>query len=254
MDAPHEEILTHLSDFLDGHLTAHERDRVVAHLATCSPCATVARELEEVREAARALGSAGPPRDLWPSIRSRLGEAEVVPLPLEGVDGVGGAGSTARASRSNRRSFRFTVPQLAAAGLALMLGTGAVGWGIGTTMRGPADAPETAAAPAAAGATEAGSVLPGARAASEDGSVPSPDDSELATLEAILDAGRDRLQPRTLRLLEKNLAVIERAIAESRAALEIDPGNAYVEQHLRNAMERRREYLREAAALVEEAD
>jgi hypothetical protein len=76
----------------------------------------------------------------------------------------------------------------------------------------------------------------------------------LEELEAALLEGRGTLDPNTLRLLEKNLAVIERAIAESRAALEVDPGNDYLERHLRNALESKRTYLEEAVRLVTWSD
>src|SRR5439155_24062886 len=45
-------------------------------------------------------------------------------------------------------------------------------------------------------------------------------------LSRIFAAERDRLRPETVALLERNLAIIDAAIAESRAALARDPANA----------------------------
>ena len=44
--------------------------------------------------------------------------------------------------------------------------------------------------------------------------------------------------------VRKNLAVIDRAIAEARMALRSDPGNAYLNLHLANTMRRKVELLR----------
>jgi anti-sigma factor RsiW len=230
-ETSHEACVARLSDYLDGHLGADERAEVERHLGACSACATVAGELEAVRARARTLGPIAPPRDLWPAIRARLGDAEVVPL------------TRIPEPRRARRIFRFTGPQLAAAGLALALATGAGGWSLRSLGAGEGALPAEAGAGGAAVGADVGaqSVATGSE----------PLAAELRELERTLDRARDRLDPNTLRILEKNLAVIERAIEESVAALEVDPGNAYVEGHLRASLERKRTYLREAARLAE---
>ncbi len=66
-------------------------------------------------------------------------------------------------------------------------------------------------------------------------------------LSRILAAERQRLRPETVALLERNLAVIDAAIAESRAALARDPANAEL-HHLFSAAARQKvELLRWAA-------
>ena len=56
------------------------------------------------------------------------------------------------------------------------------------------------------------------------------------------------------RVLERNLAVIEQAIEDSRLALEQDPGNEFLAAHLERVYERKVEYLREAARVAEWSD
>jgi hypothetical protein len=73
---------------------------------------------------------------------------------------------------------------------------------------------------------------------------------ELQRLELALERGRTRLDPNTVRVLEKNLAVIDRAIRESQEALSLDPGNAYLEEHLERAYRGKVDYLREATAML----
>ena len=64
------------------------------------------------------------------------------------------------------------------------------------------------------------------------------------------DQGRDRLDPRTYEVLERNLRTIDRAIDEARRALEADPGNVYLNNHLAGARQRKLALLRRATALV----
>jgi hypothetical protein len=74
---------------------------------------------------------------------------------------------------------------------------------------------------------------------------------ELATLQQVIDSARTRLDPNTLRVLERNLSVIEHAIADSRQALALDPGNEYLTHHLERVYERKLEYLRDAARVID---
>ena len=69
-------------------------------------------------------------------------------------------------------------------------------------------------------------------------------------LSLILAAQRGRLRPETVALVERNLAVIDAAIAESRAALARDPANADL-QHLWAATARQKvELLRWATRIA----
>ena len=69
-------------------------------------------------------------------------------------------------------------------------------------------------------------------------------------LSLILAAQRGRLRPETVALVERNLAVIDAAIAESRAALARDPANAEL-QHLWAAAARQKvELLRWATRVA----
>ena len=66
----------------------------------------------------------------------------------------------------------------------------------------------------------------------------------------ILAAERERLQPETVALLERNLAVIDTAIAESRAALARDPANAELRRFFAVASRQKVELLRWAARVA----
>jgi anti-sigma-K factor RskA len=66
----------------------------------------------------------------------------------------------------------------------------------------------------------------------------------------VLAAERERLRPETVALLERNLAVIDAAIAESRAALARDPANPELRRFFAAASRQKVELLRWAARVA----
>jgi hypothetical protein len=56
-----------------------------------------------------------------------------------------------------------------------------------------------------------------------------------------------------VRVIEQNLAAIDRAIAQAQGALLADPANLYLNTHLAETMRRKLELLRRAATLVHES-
>jgi hypothetical protein len=75
-------------------------------------------------------------------------------------------------------------------------------------------------------------------------------DAAIAELEQTLAAGRNRLDPKTVRVLEQNLQIIDRAVAEARRAVEADPSNTWLRSHLASTMRRKAELLRTATMLA----
>jgi anti-sigma-K factor RskA len=73
--------------------------------------------------------------------------------------------------------------------------------------------------------------------------------SAAADLSAELERARSRLAPATVRTIERNLAVIDSALAEARRALAGDPGNAALEQLVIAAWRQKMDFLRRATAL-----
>ena len=75
-------------------------------------------------------------------------------------------------------------------------------------------------------------------------------DAAVADLQRVLEQGRGTLDTTTVRVLERNLALIDRAIADARRALAADPSNSYLNAHLARTMRRKIDLLRQAADLV----
>jgi hypothetical protein len=76
-------------------------------------------------------------------------------------------------------------------------------------------------------------------------------DAAVADLEKAVKNGRGRLDKATIEIVERNLQIIDQAIAQARDALGADPANAYLSGHLVEARRRKLDLLRRAAALSE---
>jgi hypothetical protein len=72
----------------------------------------------------------------------------------------------------------------------------------------------------------------------------------VADLQSMLDRGRDRLDPATVRVLEESLSTIDAAIEDARQALAADPANARLNTYLAGTRQRKLELLREASEIV----
>jgi anti-sigma factor RsiW len=207
-----------LSEYLDGELTPAQRTALEAHLGECGVCRETLGELRRVVARARALDDRPPAADLWPGIAEHIG---VVSL----------------AARRAQRRVSFTVPQLAAAAVVVALFSAGSVWLVAGSRRTQAPAVSTATTtPAMMNA--AVSPLNARTAAS------------VAALEETLARNRDRLDTATVRVIQKNLGIINRAIRDAQSALAADPGNAYLNLHLAHEMRRKLELLRTAAALA----
>ena len=220
-----------LSEYLDDELPSGERAALEGHLARCDECSAALADLRRVVARARALESTGPATDLWPGIATRIGAAPA-------------AGPAVRAI--GMRRFAFSLPQLLAAGIALMVLSGGSVWLL-RPASGPAAAPtiaSTALAPAESGL--------GTPASWQRRAAPGYD-AAVADLERVLAEGRGRLDTATVRVLEQNLHVIDQAIEQARRAVAADSANAYLNSHLAETMRRKLDLLRQAASLVSAA-
>lgn len=211
-----------LSAYLDGELDEAARAAAEEHLAACAECRAALEDLRGLVRRAHTLDDRPPERDLWAGIAERIGEpstADVIPL------------------EPRRRRFAFSVPQLAAAAVALMAlsgGTAVLLTRAGALPPGPvatSNAPRVTAV-----------ALPGQRALDSY-------DAAIGELQQTLTARRGQLDTSTVRVLEQSLQVIDLAIAQARAALMQDPNNPYLNSHLQRALDRKLDVLRRAATL-----
>jgi hypothetical protein len=209
-----------LSEYLDGELAGSERALLEAHLERCDSCQETLAGLRRVVLRARSLEERPPAADLWAGVAQRIG----APPRL--------------APASSRRRFTFSLPQLLAAGLALAVFSASGAWLLHPSLQTVAVQPVP---PVPGDVSVTPAAVTGA-ARSYDAAV---DD-----LERVLAEGRGRLDTTTVRVLEQNLALIDRAIAQAQRAVAADSANLYLNTHLAETMRRKIDLLRQAAALV----
>lgn len=222
-----------LSELLDGDLTPTQARKVEEHLEGCRRCAALYQDLREIQARARSLPDQLPPRDLWPEISRAMApggapEAEVIHIHPE---------YSSQTARRRESGLRLSYIQAAAAALVLALFSGLAGAHFAGSRDG---------FPAIATSGQAGWVALAGPANPELGQLA----EEIDHLEALLAREGSELDPATVRLLEKNLDIIDQAIRESVQALEEDPGNPFLERHLAQAVETKATYLREATAFM----
>jgi len=212
-----------LSEYLDESLPRAEREALDEHLATCAECRETLDELRRVVDRARGLDDRPPSKDLWSGIATRIGSGTAI----VSID-------RARAPARSTRRLSFSIPQALAAGIALMAVSSGVVW---LSLRSPASGQQAA--------DPGRSIDMPAAWHQMDSSV----DPVVANLRKTLQVNRAQLNDSTVRILEKNLAIIDSAIADARRALDQDPNNNYLNHHLADVVRRRADLLRRVSTL-----
>jgi hypothetical protein len=184
-------------------------------------------------QAISRLPEQAPSRDLWAGIAARIDSTQ---SPAATTDAAAPKVSTPR--------ITFTLPQLAMAASLLIAVASGLTWMV-------------AHPPAAATASEPVIQAYGVTADDDNGGqiqqanfADAQYNAAVTDLEHILRDERDRLDPRTVQIIERNLKAIDDAITEARTALDNDPANPYLNSHLADARRRKLDLLRHATSLA----
>ena len=222
---------------LEGELSFDERERADAHLRSCPRCAAIRTDLVEIAASAATLPVLSPARDLWGGIAARI-EAPVIALGTTG---------------EHRVPRRRPVWRFAAAAAALIMATASTTWILTRNAYLGNDAAAVASAntPADDSSIAAGTELV---ADVQTSAADAAFDREVMRLRSMLEQRRPDLDSATVALLERNLGIIDQAIAESRAALARNPGSTLLNRQLQNALGKKVQVLRTAALLPRGAD
>jgi hypothetical protein len=240
-----EHVDTVLSAWLEGDLGDDDRRAVDAHLRECLRCASLVRDIENIRRDATKLPEMAPSRDLWEGIAARI-EAPVIELKPR------------QAAAPARRTW-----QMAAAAVVLMAVSSGVTYVLTSEQR-PASSeqvvtttPDSIGAPVAAVTPNV--VSPRPRPSSGSGSAvlignesSAPEimyNQEITRLRVILDQRRGDLDSATVTTVEKSLKAIDQAIIDARAALSGDASNSFLNEQLNRALEKKLGVLRRVALL-----
>lgn len=218
----------HLSLYVDDLLEAADAAGVRAHLATCSACAALVEDLATITAVARTLGPITPPEHVM---------AKVIALE---------AGARFRAPAGDARlppSSPAAWQALAiAASIIAVLSVGYMVW------RGdaPAVPDQEAALVPATGSLEA--------AAEELELAVRHYERAIRELEAVTSRADVTFDDNVADVMRTSLATLNRAIAESRAAVAEDPTSEVARVSLFSSLQQKVDVLQATALLIEDMD
>jgi hypothetical protein len=213
-----EECNDWLGDAVDGTLDRERQPQLDAHVRACAACRELLHDLTEIRAAAATLHRHTPSPEVWRAIAANTLSGSSQPVTY------------AWRLRQARRMW----PQLAtAAALMITLGSGV--WFATRTGRSPnSDAASTLVR----------------NATSELQQAEQHYQNAITALEQLTVAKDSSLDPALAAEISQSLASIDRAIADSRAALKSDPNSFVAQTSLLEALRMKVALLQETVSLM----
>jgi anti-sigma factor RsiW len=236
--------ITQIQELVDGTLGAIRRAELEMHLEQCEDCRALLDDLRRIHDAAGSLEELQPPDRVWLQIAGRLRQegrlAETAPS-ARGLSSRVSPSTWLRAGRSHV-ALAVAAALVIAVGASLMLL-----WPRTETPRAPAQT--TASAPRSSNPTAATSVED---VENELRQAEQHYETAIARLQQIANSDQQALDPQVAATLQKNVQVIDQAIAESRAALRSEPTNVPARESLFEALRQKVTMLQNTIALMNE--
>jgi len=236
----HSAYLESMHELIDGTIGAIRRAELERHLAECAECRSLLADMEAISNAAGTLDRLEPPDGVWLQIAGRLRQEGRVTLPP----------ARQPAGGHHVALLAIAASLLVAVGAAIVM------------LLAQNRANPTGGAPAAVTAHAPGNADTDIGVESVEAEFRLAEQhyqNAIAKLEqaARLDqtaAGQDpnALDAQTAAMLQKNLQVIDQAIAESRSALRSEPASAPARDSLFDALRRKVALLQDTIALMNE--
>lgn len=230
-----------VSDCLESALPELEQRAMDAHVLHCASCAALLVELRGLVNEAGMLPILSASRDLWPGIAQRIDAA---------VTSINSAHTVhARPPR------RISVQTFGIAAAALvMVSSGAT---YAFMSRAKAPTPSNTVANVATATPKAKATVP-IDSETHSGTpfiavsnrpAESTYEHEIVAMRRIVDERLGDLDSTTVFEIQRNLKIIDKAIADSRAALDKDPRSRFLSTQLDRALENKLDVLRRVALL-----
>jgi anti-sigma factor RsiW len=215
-----------LSEYVDRTLGRDEHAQVARHLETCEACRRLVDDLREITRAAAALDPASPPARVWTRIEKEI-RSDARP---------------AERQRGRAQAFAASWTWLAAAAVLVLAVF------IGVRFR-PSTSPDPGAAVDAAAADAAAAEAVEAELKLAETHY----QNAISGLERIASTEKATLDAATASTLQKNLAVINQAIDESRAAVRAEPASQQAQHSLIENFKTKLALLQDTVALINAA-
>ncbi len=223
-----------LHDALDAPLPPADAAALAAHLDSCTACRDLEADLTLVRRAGAALDPPIVSSALWPALAAQLEREELM---------------TPAAVSPTRKPWQTYTWMALAASLLAAIGAALV-WRASDPVR-PSPAIATAPPAAAPGNARAARTVEAIeielRLAAEHY------EKAIAALEGLAAEDRSRIDPAVAQVVERNLLLIDKAIADSRTALQGQPGSLVAQASLFDAYRQKVSLLQDLIAMASEA-
>lgn len=216
-----------LSEYVDRTLGRDQHAQVARHLETCEACRRLVDDLREITRAAAALDPAIPPARLWTRIEREIRSEGAPP---------------AERRRGKAQVLAASWTWLAAAAVLVLAVF------IGVRFR-PSTSPDPGAAVDAAAADAAAAEAVEAELKLAETHY----QNAISGLERIASTEKATLDAATASTLQKNLAVINQAIDESRAAVRAEPASQQAQHSLIENFKTKLALLQDTVALINAA-
>src|SRR5258708_6675007 len=233
---PCHQYLNSIHDQVDGTIGSIRRAELEMHLDACGECRALLDDLQRIHDGAGNLPEVPAPDRAWLQIAGRLRQEGRI---REEAPSVRPAGPRDRAWLA------------IAAALVIAVGSGIlllVPRGTPPPPAQTASTPVGPASPAAVSTTTPSSVEAGNAVAS----APAPFEKAIADPEKVAKANQQSLDPGTSATIEKNLGILDQAIAENRAAVRSEPASVAARETLFGALRQKVSLLQDTIALINE--
>ena len=227
-----ERYVNSIQEAVDGTLGSIRRAELEMHLDRCEACRALRDDLQRIHDAAANLPILEAPDRTWLQIAGRLrqeGRITLQPPPA--------------------RARTHYVAWLAAAAAVLIAVVSAV-----MLLRpAPGSSPQTSQTrqiPAAAGNAADEKAVESAQNAVD--AAQDQFEKAIAELEKVAKANQQALDPGTSETIEKNLGILDQAIAENRAAVKSQPASVAARETLFEALRQKVTLLQDTITLINE--
>jgi anti-sigma factor RsiW len=245
-----------LNAYADGSLPPTEAGEIERHVASCVSCRQVVDDVREIVRATADLDLQDPPARAWIRIERAI-QLEQEGARAAGAPAAGTRAAGARAFQASEGDADARLKGARADGRHLLVWLGAAAALVLATVVGLRYAPGRS--PSAVPASQAGDAAAQASAGDAAQSVENElrqaeahYENAIKGLEQIANAEQNALDPRTAATLQKNLAVIDQAINESRAAIRSQPASEPAQQSLVENFKTKIALLQDTVALINE--
>jgi len=220
-----------IHELADGVLGPIRRAELQLHLDACDACRALADDLVRLRSLTTSLDRPSPPDRVWLQIAGRLRQEGRVTAPVTAT------------GRAGRQAALFAI----AAGLVVAVGASLVLLGPG--FRASRQPGPLAGAPSQGNAATSDAVQ---SVETEFRLAEQHYQNAITKLEQAAKSEEGAFDAQTAAMLQKNLQVIDQAIAESRAALRTEPQSAPARDSLFDALKRKVVMLQDTIAVMNE--